>query len=130
MLATKTAYRAADSVLNQKHLSEDAAVFISLGEIAKIHLEKMAAAGLPIKKNLKRLLHLKDKYGHSSLLTAIKRANNHNAYGADYIENILYQDMTPRRNHPPVLIAAEADRFLLKKLAFYQSADLLVCDEL
>ena len=98
---------AASNFLNQKHLSEDAAVFISLGEIAKIHLEKMAAAGLPLKKNLKRLLHLKDEYGHGSLLTAIKRANNHNAYGADYIENILYQEMTPRRNHPPVRVKNE-----------------------
>jgi hypothetical protein len=98
---------AASSVLSQKHLSEDAAVFISLGEIAKIYLEKMATSGLPIKKNLKRLLHLKDEYGHGSMLTAIKRANNHNAYGAGYIENILYQEMTPSRNHPPVRVKNE-----------------------
>jgi len=114
VLAAKTAYRAAtahreaaSSALYQKHLSEDAAVFISLGEIAKIHLEKMAASGLPIKKNLKRLLQLKDEYGPGSLLTAIKRANSHNAYGADYIENILYQEMTPRKNHPPVRVKNE-----------------------
>ncbi len=64
----------------------------------------MAAAGLPLKKNLKKLLHLKDEYGSGSLLTAIKRANNHNAYGADYIENILYQKMTPRKKHLPVIV--------------------------
>jgi hypothetical protein len=62
----------------------------------------MAAAGLPLKKNLRKLLQVKDEYGTGSLLTAIERAISHAAYGADYIENILYQEMTPTRNHPPV----------------------------
>lgn len=26
----------------------------------------------------------------------------YNAYGADYIENILYQQMTPKKHHAPV----------------------------
>jgi DNA replication protein DnaC len=40
---------------------------------------------------------------------------------------VLFTTAIDMINH---LIAAEADRSLLKKLAFYQSADLLVCDEL
>jgi len=32
----------------------------------------------------------------------------HNAIGADYIENILYQEMTPTRHHPPVRLKKEA----------------------
>ena len=56
----------------------------------------------PLKKNVARLLALKDEYGSRALLEAIRRALAHRAYGADYIENILYQEMTPTRVHPPV----------------------------
>ena len=45
---------------------------------------------------------LKDQYGIPSLLYAIKKAMAFNAVGADYIENILYQEMTPQHPHPPV----------------------------
>jgi hypothetical protein len=34
----------------------------------------------------------------------MRRALQHRAFGADYIENILYQEMTPQRIHPPVHI--------------------------
>ena len=39
---------------------------------------------------------------------AIKKASLHNAYGAHYIENILYQEMTPKKNHPPVKVKHES----------------------
>ena len=59
----------------------------------------------------------------------MKRAAAHNAYGAHYIENILYQEMTPQRTHPPVTLKntelnrirleepslAEYDTFIVKK---------------
>jgi hypothetical protein len=38
------------------------------------------------------------------LIEAIKKASLHNAYGAHYIENILYQEMTPKKNYPPVKV--------------------------
>jgi len=53
------------------------------------------------------LLALKDEYGSSSLMEAIRRATAHNAYGADYIQNILYQEMTPLRVHLPVKLDQE-----------------------
>ena len=40
-------------------------------------------------------------------MRTIKRATLHNAYGAHYIENILYQEMTPKTNHPPVRLKDE-----------------------
>jgi len=83
-------------------LSEEVAAFISLGEEAKTYLERLAGANQPLKKNVKKLLALKDEYGAYALIEAIKKATSHNAYGAHYIENILYQQMTPKRNHPPV----------------------------
>jgi len=83
------------------------AAFISLGEAAKTYLERLAHTNQPLKKNVRKLLALKDEYGSYALIEAIKRATSHNAYGANYIENILYQEMTPQRNHPPVRLKQE-----------------------
>ena len=76
--------------------------FISFGEEAKTYLERLAATNQPIKNSLKKLLALKEEYGSYALIEAIKKATLHNAYGAHYIENILYQEMTPKTHHPPV----------------------------
>ena len=62
----------------------------------------MATTNEPLKASVKKLLALKDDYGAQALLDAMQRATLHQAYGAHYIENILYQEMTPRREHPPV----------------------------
>ena len=78
------------------------AAFSSLGQDARDYLEALSEARQPIKKNVSRLLSLKDEYGTLSLIHAIKKAHNHKAYGADYIENILYQEMTPQNYHQPV----------------------------
>jgi transposase len=81
--------------------------FISLGEEAKAYLEYLSDTHEPLKKNLEKLLTLKDEYGPYALIEAIKRASLHNAYGAHYIENILYQEMTPKTHHPPVRLKQE-----------------------
>jgi transposase len=78
------------------------ALFSSLGQEARDFLEALTHANQPIKKNVSRLLGLKDEYGAPSLIQAIKKALLHRAYGAHYIENILYQEMTPQSHHPPV----------------------------
>lgn len=87
---------------NKLFKDRDIAVFASMGEDASVYLEALADAGQPIKKNISRLLSLKDEYGDQSLLYAIRKAYALKAYGADYIENILYQEMTPVRIYPPV----------------------------
>jgi transposase len=87
--------------------SQEVGAFISLGEEAKTYLEGLTAANQPIKKDLKKLLALKDDYGAFALIEAIKKASFHHAYGAHYVENILYQEMTPKRNHPPVKVKQE-----------------------
>ena len=45
---------------------------------------------------------MKDQYGLTALIYAMDKAMAHNAFGADYIENILHQEMTPKRTHPKV----------------------------
>lgn len=53
--------------------SQEVGAFISLGEAAKIYLEHLTAANQPIKKDLKKLLALKDEYGSYALIEAIKK---------------------------------------------------------
>jgi transposase len=89
-------------------LDKDIAAFSSLGQAAVEYLQALAGARQPIKKNVSKLLALKDDYGAVSVIYAVKKALIHNAIGADYIENILYQEMTPKRHHPPVRLKKEA----------------------
>lgn len=93
---------------NKLWQDKQVSVFLSLGEDAADYLQSLVKAGLPIKKNVSKLLSLKDEYGVSSLAFAIRKAQLHRAYGADYIENILYQEMTPRNQHPPVKLKDES----------------------
>jgi len=76
--------------------------FITLGDEAKVYLERLAETHQPIRNSLKKILSLKEEYGAYALIEAIKKATSHSAYGAHYIENILYQEMTPNTHHPPV----------------------------
>jgi len=89
-------------------LDKDIAAFSSLGNEAVTYLQALSQARQPIKKNVSKLLSLKDDYGNISIIYALKKALVHNAIGADYIENILYQEMTPKKQHPPVRLKKEA----------------------
>ena len=84
------------------YLDEQIRVFLSLGQIAADYLEKLTDANQPVKKTVTRLLSLQDEYGPASLLCALQKALSKKIYGADYIQNILYQEMTPIVNHQPV----------------------------
>jgi hypothetical protein len=88
--------------------SAEVALFSSLGETFRSYLEGLTHSNQPIAKNLSRLLALKDQYGTGSLSWALVKAMQHGAYGADYIENILYQEMTPVTVHLPVHTKDEA----------------------
>jgi hypothetical protein len=109
--------------------SQEVAALIALGETAKRYLEHLATTNEPLTKQVKKLLALKDDYGTQALLDAMQRATLHQAFGAHYIENILYQEMTPQRQHPPVRLKqahlnqirleeptlADYDAFVLKR---------------
>ena len=82
--------------------SQEVAAFISLGEPAKRSLEHLATTNEPLKKQVKKLLTLKNEYGAQALLDAMQRATLPQAFGAHYIENILSQEMPPQRHHPSV----------------------------
>jgi len=83
-------------------------LFTSLGQEAVDYLQGLADSGKPIRKSVSKLLKLKDEYGADSLILAINKAIFHKAFGVDYIENILHQEMTPETYHQPVRLKNEA----------------------
>jgi len=85
----------------------DIALLSSLEQETVDYLAALLDARQPIKKNVGKLLFLKDRYGADFLRDAIRKAMAHKAYGADYIENILHQNETPPRQHPPVKLKKE-----------------------
>jgi hypothetical protein len=84
------------------------AAFCSLGQPAVAYLTGLLETRQPVRKTIARLLALKDQYGSASILYAISKAMSFKAFGADYIENILYQEMTPTNHHLPVELKNEA----------------------
>ena len=80
---------------------------MSLGHVAVDYLHGLADADQPVKEQVARLLRLKDQYGSFALIYALKKSMVFNAFGADYIENILYQQMSPKNDHPPVKLKDE-----------------------
>ena len=93
----------------KKRLLQDrqVVVFLSLGESALHYLEKLTEAKLPIKKDIATLLTLRDEYGDASLLYGLEKSLEKNVTGADYVRNILYQEMTPASSHIPVRLKKE-----------------------
>lgn len=123
-------HRQAATQHHHRHwLSPEVAAFVALGDVAKTYLEQLATTQQPLQKSVKKLLDLKEDYGTPALLAALERASHHRAFGAHYIENILYQEMTPQREHPPVRLKqqhlnqirldepslAEFDTFVIKR---------------
>ena len=98
--------------------------FLSLAPIAKEYLESLTKANLPVKKNIYHLLRLKDSYGVHHLIEACKIALKHNAFGYEYVENILLQNMYPRTQSRPVIMKQKKYNDLLiteADLAFYDN---------
>lgn len=93
----------------RKRLWQDRQVtaFMSLGPVAVDYLKGLTDAGQPVKKQVKRLLCLKDRYGTEAVIYALTKSMNCKAWGADYVENIVHQQMTPKNDHLPVKLKSE-----------------------
>ena len=87
-------------VFMDKHIK----IFMSLGQEAVDYIEKLSEASQPLKKTVERLLILNDDYGTSSLIYALRKALKHKLYGFAYVQNIMYQEMTPEIHHQPVAL--------------------------
>ncbi len=91
-------------IKKNRHFNRQTEVFLSLGKVAYDFIEKLSGSNQSPNKSIEKLLNLKDEYGEKSLLYAMDKAMSGKLYGADYIENILYQEMTPKVDHPPVTL--------------------------
>ncbi len=94
----------------QKSLWHDKQIscFAALGADFRDYLESLVSTKLPIKKQITRLLNLVDQYDKGSVHVALLKAKEFGALGADVIENILFQEMIPKRNHSPVKLKNQA----------------------
>ncbi|MBT6341658.1 MAG: IS21 family transposase [Desulfobacula sp.] len=97
------AHKAQIHKLKKRRLADkNVLVFLSLGQTALDYLNKLEKAKSPLKKNIVKILLLKDEYGAGKVVYALDKALELKLYGADYIQNILYQEKAPKINHPPV----------------------------
>lgn len=92
---------------NKLWRQRDIALLSSLCPEAVDYLSAIAEARQPVQKTAAILLTLKDKYGEEALICAVRKAIAHKAYGAEYIRNILHQQSTPKKQHPPVKLKNE-----------------------
>ena len=119
---------------NKLWRQRDIALLSSLCPEAVDYLSAIALARQPVQKTAVLLLTLKDEYGEAALICAVRKAIAHKAYGAEYIRNILHQESTPKKLHPPVTLKneelnnlrlaapslAEYDAYILKKRHGYE----------
>ncbi|MCX5883433.1 MAG: hypothetical protein NTU74_17060, partial [Deltaproteobacteria bacterium] len=98
----------ADKHRLKNRISEEAAILMSMGEEMKSYLENLATTHHNIRKATAKLLSLKRQYGTQALIQAVCHAASYNAYGPEYIENILRQQQMPLTCHPPVKLQNEA----------------------
>jgi len=99
-------------------------VFLSVGEVALQYLNHLAELRLSIKKNITGLLRLRDEFGDTSLIYGLQKSLEKKVIGADYVRNILYQEMTPITSHLPVTLKQEelnAIRLTTPALAEYDA---------
>jgi len=63
--------------------NQQVAAFVSLGPVAVDYLEALCDAGQAVKKQVKRLLLLKDRYGTQAVIRALEHALAAKAWGAE-----------------------------------------------
>jgi hypothetical protein len=73
-----------------------------LGEPAQTYLRGLADSIRSLHRQVSELLSLVRDYGPEAVLAALERAQSAGAFGADYVANILRQQLSPRAPQPPL----------------------------
>jgi len=92
--------------------------FCSLGEVFRDYLSRISRnhPSVCIQRELDQLNRLVSDYGDQAIEEAIRHARPFGAYGAEYLENILIQRMTPENKQPRVVLKVEAlNKLLLER---------------
>lgn len=81
--------------------------FLSLGDLAEKYFCGLVEAKSNVPEHVNKILNLRHKYGKTEVLGAIEKALSFQAYGADYIENIIItrriNNGEPVDNNTPLL---------------------------
>lgn len=70
--------------------------FLALGPVADAFLEGLSMVGAQMGRNIARVMELVAVYGKAEVLEAMQTAQEHKAYGAAYVQNILMQKRAAR----------------------------------
>jgi hypothetical protein len=73
-----------------------------LGDAAEAYLQGLAQTDRSLPRQIRELLLLVRDYGPENVAQAVERALAAKAFGADYIANLLRQDLAPRAAQPPL----------------------------
>lgn len=85
----------------QRSAAQDRLVRL-LGPTSEYYLRKLAETDRGLARQIRELLELVRDYGPESVAAALEKAYAAQAFGADYIANILRQQQTPRDIQPPL----------------------------
>jgi len=75
-------------------------LILFLGETGDSYLRQLAQTDLALSRQVRELLELCRQYGPGAVSSAISKAQPLGAFGADYIKNILLQELSPRLVQP------------------------------
>lgn len=73
-----------------------------LGDVAQPYLQGLAQTDRSLQRQIRELLLLVRDYGPEGVHQAVQRALAAKAFGADYIANLLRQDLARRSTQPPL----------------------------
>src|SRR5262249_53247111 len=73
-----------------------------LGPASEYYLNKLAETDPRLARQIRELLELVRDYGPEAVAAAMEKAHAAQAFGADYVANILRQQQTRRNIQPPL----------------------------
>jgi transposase len=94
-----------EEVLEEKRKAEGAKakdIFLSLGKEAEDYLKGLFQTPRSLSHELKKINALVTVYGRTEVLQAIVQAIPFNAFGSEYLKNIILQNLTKRGSLQPV----------------------------
>ena len=92
----------------QGRVDKERDTFLALGPLAKAFVQGLVERGQGSPEfHISKALHLVSEYGETQVFSAIEKCLQFGAFGADYVQNILYQrigkDSTPKPPNPVTL---------------------------
>jgi hypothetical protein len=71
-------------------------------ETVEGYLQGLADSNRALARQITELLQLIRQYGPEAVAGALQKASNSRAFGADYVANLLRQQLSPRNPQPPL----------------------------